>query len=87
MCNGQGERRDALAGRPITTPAAARLPLDAPARERILAAHAQAVRAGDAGYCDPLSGLFVLTAQFLAERGYCCERGCRHCPYVEDPAP
>ena len=26
-------------------------------------------------------GLFVLTAQFLAQRGFCCERGCRHCPY------
>jgi hypothetical protein len=23
----------------------------------------------------------VLTAKFLRERGYCCESGCRHCPY------
>ncbi|MBS1793497.1 MAG: hypothetical protein JSS81_06565 [Acidobacteria bacterium] len=32
------------------------------------------------------NGLMVLTAHFLRERGYCCENGCRHCPYraVED---
>jgi hypothetical protein len=23
----------------------------------------------------------VFTAKFLFERGYCCESGCRHCPY------
>ena len=27
------------------------------------------------------NGLMVLTAAFLGKRGYCCERGCRHCPY------
>jgi hypothetical protein len=26
-------------------------------------------------------GLMVLTARFLLKRGYCCENGCRHCPY------
>ena len=26
-------------------------------------------------------GLMVLTAAFLQKRGYCCESGCRHCPY------
>jgi hypothetical protein len=26
-------------------------------------------------------GLFVFTAAFLRRRGYCCESGCRHCPY------
>jgi len=26
-------------------------------------------------------GLFVFTATFLRKRGYCCESGCRHCPY------
>ena len=24
----------------------------------------------------------VLTAGFLADRGTCCDRGCRHCPYL-----
>ncbi len=23
----------------------------------------------------------VFTAKYLKERGYCCESGCRHCPY------
>lgn len=27
------------------------------------------------------SGLMVFTAQYLKRRGYCCENGCRHCPY------
>lgn len=26
-------------------------------------------------------GAMVLTAHFLRRRGYCCENGCRHCPY------
>lgn len=28
-------------------------------------------------------GLFVFTASFLLKRGYCCESGCRHCPYQD----
>lgn len=71
-----------LASRPLVVPAASRVPLDAPNREVILAAHAAAVERGDAGYIDPDSGLFVLTAKFLADRGACCESGCRHCPYA-----
>lgn len=27
------------------------------------------------------NGLMVMTAEFLKRRGYCCESGCRHCPY------
>jgi hypothetical protein len=23
----------------------------------------------------------VFTAEFLLKRGYCCQSGCRHCPY------
>jgi hypothetical protein len=26
-------------------------------------------------------GLMVLTARYHLLRGYCCEQGCRHCPY------
>lgn len=77
---------DVLADRPLSTPAHSRLPLDAPGRDRILAAHDAALAADEAGYPDPLTGLFVLTAAYLAERGYCCENGCRHCPYVVDAA-
>ncbi|MEO0337087.1 MAG: DUF5522 domain-containing protein [Pseudomonadota bacterium] len=27
------------------------------------------------------NGYMVLTAKFLKKRGYCCESGCRECPY------
>lgn len=27
------------------------------------------------------NGLIVFKAAFLLKRGYCCKRGCRHCPY------
>jgi hypothetical protein len=75
---------DQLAPRPLTEPHPARLPPDTPGRDAVLAAHAAALSAGEAGYLDPTSGLFVLTARFLADRGTCCGRGCRHCPYVDD---
>ena len=26
-------------------------------------------------------GLMVLTRRYLSNRGFCCENGCRHCPY------
>jgi hypothetical protein len=26
-------------------------------------------------------GLMIFTAAFHIKRGYCCESGCRHCPY------
>ena len=26
-------------------------------------------------------GFMVFTEKFLRDRGYCCESGCRHCPY------
>lgn len=52
----------------------------------ILERHARAMVAGEAGYLDPRSDLFVLTAKYLADRGSCCASGCRHCPYVLDPA-
>lgn len=71
-----------LADRPLDEPHPSRLALDHPGRDAVLDAHREAMRRGDAGYLDPASGLFVLTAAFLADRGTCCERGCRHCPYA-----
>lgn len=62
-------------------PGAARLPADHPLREEIVARHAAAIAAGEAGYLDPGTGLFVLTAAYHLARGTCCEQGCRHCPY------
>jgi hypothetical protein len=68
--------------RQLTEPHPSRLSPDHPRRAEILAAHKAALDAGDAGYLDPDTGLFVLTAGFLARRGTCCGRGCRHCPYT-----
>ncbi len=68
--------------RPLTEPHPTRLAVDAPRRAEILAAHAAAMVAGEPGYDDPVTGLFVFTAAYLDERGYCCDQGCRHCPYV-----
>jgi hypothetical protein len=72
-----------LAARPLEEPHASRLRADDPARERILAAHREALRAGAPDYTDPATGLYVFTAASLAERGTCCDTGCRHCPYVD----
>jgi hypothetical protein len=51
-----------------------------------LAAHRRAVEAGSPTYSDPETGYLVLTAPALAERGACCGRGCRHCPYGPEGA-
>jgi hypothetical protein len=75
--------RHPLADRPLSVPAPARLAPDAPGRAAILAAHDAAMDDDEPGYSDPESGLFVFTAAFLAQRGTCCEGGCRHCPYTE----
>jgi hypothetical protein len=74
------------APRPLECPHPSRLPLDHPRREAILTAHSAALTAGQAGYPDPDTGLFVLTAGYLADRGTCCGRGCRHCPYYDGDA-
>ncbi len=34
---------------------------------------------GDDYYLE--NGLMVFTEGFLRRRGYCCESGCRHCPW------
>ena len=39
----------------------------------------EALTEGEDYYFD--HGLMVLTARYLLRRGYCCEQGCRHCPY------
>jgi hypothetical protein len=59
-----------------------RLPPNHPQHAEIVDRHAAAVAAGEVTYRDPYSGLSVFTAAFLADRGYCCDSGCRHCPFV-----
>jgi len=71
-----------LADRPFTEPHPDRLSPGDPAYPQIIRAHAEALSTGADTYVDPRSGLTVLTAGYLARRGYCCESGCRHCPYV-----
>jgi hypothetical protein len=34
---------------------------------------------GEDYYCE--GPAIVFTASYLLRRGYCCESGCRHCPY------
>lgn len=79
-----GERLTSPAPRPLSQPHPSRLPADIPRRADMLAAHERALAADEAGYADPQTGMFVFTAAYLAERGFCCERGCRHCPYIDD---
>ena len=75
--------RDQLdSARALTQPRADRITADPRQAEAILAAHEDAIRRGDSSYRDPVSGLFVLTATYLADRGVCCRGGCRHCPYL-----
>jgi hypothetical protein len=76
-------RSEGRSARPLTEPHPERLSADHPCHSEILDRHRRALAAGAAGYPDPVSGLFVLTAGFLADRGTCCDKGCRHCPYVE----
>lgn len=47
-----------------------------------MAAHDAASEAGDGGYFDPTTGLFVMTAASLAARP-CCGNLCRHCPWQQ----
>ena len=66
-------------------PGASRLPGNHQRRAEILARHAAALAAGAPTYVDPGTGYQVLTAATLAERGECCDSGCRHCPWVDAP--
>jgi hypothetical protein len=65
----------------LDRPRADRLDPGHPRYAEVLDAHAAAVRAEMAQYRDPLSGWLVFTAAALAQRGTCCDTGCRHCPY------
>ena len=72
----------ALADRPLDEPHARRLDRADPSSADVLAAHREALAAGEASYVDPATGYRVLTARTLADRGRCCGLGCRHCPYL-----
>ncbi len=67
----------------LMVPHTRRLSPDHPLYAEILAAHADAVGRGKSLYRDPDSGLYVMTAPHLWGRGYCCNSGCRHCPWID----
>jgi hypothetical protein len=71
-----------LVTRPLDRPHPSRLSPDHPRWDEIINAHRAAMAAGEPGYLDPDTGLFVMTAAQLADRKQCCGSGCRHCPYL-----
>jgi len=75
------ERSSSLRVDGLESPLASRLGPERLDFERIMDAHRLAVETRRPLYRDPTSGLSVFTAVFLADRGYCCGSGCRHCPY------
>lgn len=66
-------------------PAAERLSPDHPRYVEIMSAHERSIELDTYGYRDPDSGLLVFSAKYLWDRAYCCDTGCRHCPYVGRP--
>ena len=76
-------RQTTLRADGLRVPKPGRLPSDDDEARACLAAHELALDAETPGYADPATGLFVMTAEYLRERGYCCDRGCRHCPYED----
>ncbi|MFM9137607.1 MAG: DUF5522 domain-containing protein [Actinomycetota bacterium] len=64
-------------------PLQARLSDAHPRFAQIMALHSEAMASGAPCYRDPATGLSVMTAEFLASRGYCCASGCRHCPFEQ----
>jgi len=36
-------------------------------------------------YYNP-EGYIVFTEKHLLKRGYCCQNGCKHCPYKKSPS-
>jgi len=68
---------------PLRAPHIDRLEPARPDYQRILQAHEAAMAASEPFYLDPVTGLAVFTAQALWDRGFCCDSGCRHCPYLE----
>jgi len=70
----------------VSDPAGRLLAADPRLWRIVTAVHDAAVVAGDDGYTDPITGLFVMTEATLRRRGSCCGSACRHCPYGADEA-
>jgi len=50
-----------------------------------VAAHLKACAAKLKTYEDPFTQMTVHTEYYLLDRGFCCNQGCRHCPYWDKP--
>jgi hypothetical protein len=68
----------------IEVPLERRLPAGTDFHAEVMRRHDASVRGRRPTYRDPVSGYTVFTARFLADRGYCCRSGCRHCPFETD---
>ena len=81
--NGQVPGNDRLRIDGIQVPLERRLHEGQAHFEAVMNRHREAVAKSKPAYRDPVSGYSVFTAAFLAQRGYCCASGCRHCPYEQ----
>jgi Family of unknown function (DUF5522)/Cysteine-rich CWC len=72
-----------------------KMPVDEPAFENEAEGRALSERQDEVVSQPPLvegedyyleGAAMVFTARFLLRRGYCCESGCRHCPYASAEA-
>ena len=79
------DRPDVLRPDGLVAPLPGRLPEESTRFAVIMALHGEAMTRHKVTYRDPSSGYSVFTAKFLADRGYCCASGCRHCPFEQLP--
>lgn len=80
--DGKSRQRGRIRRDGIRVPLESRLPIGLDRRAEINAAHEAALDSSSPVYRDPITGASVFTSVFLAQRGYCCDSGCRHCPYA-----
>lgn len=66
-------------------PAPARFSPEHPRFAEVIELHERSITLDTYGYRDPSTGLLVFSAKYLWDRGFCCDTGCRHCPYVGRP--
>lgn len=63
-------------------PHKSRLSASSPHFEKIINAHEKACSKNEESYIDPITGYQVFTVIYHLKRGFCCNSGCRHCPYI-----
>lgn len=56
-------------------------------QESVWSLEAQATAAAQPGYIDPATGYLVFTRYGHQQRGRCCGRACRHCPFAHQAVP